>query len=97
MKLKIQHEYEIIEEENIYPIKGNIVHFVSFQFHPSDYENILHSALLFFTKSTYDPLNPSKNLDIIYYEIEDEEQHFRYSIYIDMKLKKLDYSSIDVK
>lgn len=95
LEIKISNTYEILDQENSYPIKGDIIHFVSFKFHKLDYETILNSAILFFSKPVYDPLNPNKDLNMLYYEI--EENNSRYSIYIDLKSEIVNYTFVDLK
>ncbi|MGG5637019.1 hypothetical protein [Myroides sp. C20-1] len=94
LAIKIADEYSVIEEQKEYAI-GDTYHAASIRFSANDYDKIVKSALLFFKKIEYDPLNPSKHLDIIYYEKESEERNLRYSIYIDLQQKEVHYSYID--
>lgn len=85
LKIKIVEKYEVLDEENTYPIKGDITHFVSVKFAEKDYEKIYNSAQSFFIKPDYGPLYPEQNINLIYFESQDEN----LSIYLDTQLKQL--------
>ncbi len=49
------------------------------------YEKIYNSAQSFFIKPDYDPLYPEQNINLIYFESQDEN----LSIYLDTQMKQL--------
>ena len=91
LQIKIEDAYEVLVQENNYPIKSNIIHSVVFRFSEKDYEKIYAAATVFFIRPSYDPLYPDQNLSILYYESEKSKQ----SIYIDTTLKQLHFTALD--